>query len=68
MMQAKAKDMKVYSKLVNRKRNRVRGDTGLIIINDEKFQGDGQVLSGFFQYHQNSQTAPKVTLSEEDNL
>ena len=40
----------------------------MIILEDEKFYGDGQVLSGFFKYHQSSQTAPTVTSSDEDHL
>ena len=68
MMEAKFKDMKGFSKMVNKKRNNPRGDTGLLIIGEQQFSGDAQVLSGFFEYHKAAQTAPILTNDESDHL
>ena len=68
MMEAKFKDMKGFSRMVNKKRNTPRGDTGLLIIDEQQFSGDAQVLSGFFEYHKTAQTAPQLTNGESDHL
>ena len=51
MMEANFRDQKLFSKLVNQKRNKNQGYTAMIKIEDKEYRGDAQVLSGFFTYH-----------------
>ena len=48
MMEANFRDPKLFSKLVNKKRNKNQGYTAMINVNDQEYRGDAQVLSVFF--------------------
>ena len=67
-METKKRDMKKFSKIVNSNKNSVRGETAMLKVDGEEYSGDGQVLSGFFKYHQEACSAPEVTQEEDDQL
>ena len=66
MMNANFKDPKLFSKLVNKKKNNTSGYTAMIKFEENTFKGDEQVLSGFFKYH-NMKSSPPELYSSEDN-
>jgi hypothetical protein len=53
MMNANFKDPKLFSKMVNKKRKNSQGYTAKITFDNQVYKGDAQVLSGFFEYHDN---------------
>ena len=66
MMNANFKDPKLFSKLVNKKRKNNQGYTAKITFDNKDFHGDGQVLSGFFEYHNGNSTSPPLSKSEDN--
>ena len=53
---------------LNRKRNKVRGETALLIVEGEEYSGNDEVLAGFFKYHKKACTSPELTNTNEDEL
>ena len=66
MMEANFRDQKLFSKLVNQKRNTNQGYTSMIKIEGVEHRGDAQVLSGFFNYHNGNSSPPPLSKSAEN--
>ena len=66
MMEANFRDPKLFSYLVNKKKNSTSGYTAMIKVDDEEFRGDSQVLAGFFKYHSDRSSPPEVYNSDEN--
>ena len=66
MMEANFRDQKLFSKLVNQKRNTNQGYTSMIKIEGIEHRGDAQVLSGFFNYHNGNSSPPPLSKSAEN--
>ena len=64
MMEANFRDPKLFSKLVNQKRNKNQGYTAMIKVNDTEYRGDAQVLAGFFTYHDGNSSPPPLSKSD----
>ena len=60
------KDPKFFSKLVNSRRKNNQGYTAKIIVDNQEYKGDAQVLSGFFEYHKNNSNPPHLSKSEDN--
>ena len=67
MMNANFRDPKLFSYLVNKKKNNMSGYTTMIKCDDIEFRGDAQVLAGFFKYHKDKSSPPEVFNSEENH-
>ena len=66
LMNANFRDPKLFSKLVNRKRKSAQGYTAKLTFDQKDYNGDGQVLSGFFEYHNGNSTPPTVSKSDDN--
>ena len=66
MMEANFRDQKLFSKLVNQKKNTNQGYTSMIKIEGIEHSGDAQVLSGFFNYHNGNSSPPPLSKSAEN--
>ena len=64
MMNANFRDPKLFSQLVNKKKDNKSGYTSMIKFDDKEYRGDAQVLSGFFKYHNDKSSPPAVFNSD----
>ena len=68
MMNANFRDPKLFSILVNKKKVNSTGYTSTLNVDGNKYQGDAQVLSGFFKYHNEKSTPPEIFNSDDNHL
>ena len=63
MMNANFRNPKLFSYLVKKKKkNNTSGYTTMIKCDETEFRGDAQVLTGFFKYHKDKSSPPKVSI------
>ena len=66
MMNPNFRDPKLFSYLVNKKKNSTSGYTSFIKFDEKEYRGDSQVLAGFFKYH-NEKSSPPEVFNSDDN-
>ena len=54
--------------MVNKRRVNNQGFTSLLKIVEKEYKGDGQVLAGFFEYHNGNSTPPPVSSAKEEDM
>ena len=68
LMSANFRDPKLFSKLVNKRRVNKPGYTTMLRVGDTDYQGDAQVLAGFFQYHNENAKPPPVSSENKEDM
>ena len=68
IMEAEYKDSKKLSKIIRWSRNDSRGETAMLKVQGQQYNGEAQILAGCFEYHKKGSKPPELTYDPDDLL